>query len=196
MGGPPALTPSGYETTFGTNHMGHALLLKFLCPLLLSTPQPRVIFTSSRGHKHVLPEGGIAFDTLKTAQKDVRVISKYTSSKLANIVYARQVAKHYPHIVSVAIHPEDVTTQLFSKGAVGGGPEIEYLAREVAPKVGVSIEEGAKNGLWVATAESVESGRYYEPVGVLGMGGELSRDEVLGKKLWEWTERELEGVEV
>jgi retinol dehydrogenase-12 len=50
--------------------------------------------------------------------------------------------------------------------------------------------------LWAATAEGVESGRYYEPVGVLGMGSELSRDEGLGIRLWEWTERELEGVEV
>jgi retinol dehydrogenase-12 len=182
--------------TFGTNHVGHALLFKLLFPLLLSTPSPRVIFTSSRGHKHVLPAGGIAFDSLKTAQKDIKAISKYTSSKLANVVYARQVAKRYPQIVCVAIHPEDVATQLFSKGAVGGGPEIEYLAREVAPKVGVSVEEGAKNGLWAATAEGVESGRYYEPVGVLGMGSELSRDEGLGIRLWEWTERELEGVEV
>jgi retinol dehydrogenase-12 len=196
MGGPPSLTPSGYEVTFGTNHVGHALLLKLLFPLLLSTPSPRVIFTSSRGHKHVLPAGGIAFDSLKTAQKDIKAISKYTSSKLANIVYARQVAKRYPQITCVAIHPEDVATQLFSKGAVGGGPEIEYLAREVAPKVGVSVEEGSKNGLWAATAEGVESGRYYEPVGVLGMGSELSRDEGLEIRLWEWTERELEGVEV
>jgi retinol dehydrogenase-12 len=196
MGGPPSLTPSGYEVTFGTNHIGHALLFKLLFPLLLSTPSPRVIFTSSRGHKHVLPAGGIAFDSLKTAQKDIKAISKYTSSKLANVVYARQVAKRYPQIICVAIHPDDVATQLFSKGAVGGGPEIEYLAREVAPKVGVSVEEGAKNGLWAATAEGVESGRYYEPVGVLGMGSELSRDEGLGIRLWEWTERELEGVEV
>jgi retinol dehydrogenase-12 len=196
MGGPPSLTPSSYEVTFGTNHVGHALLLKLLFPLLLSTPSPRVIFTSSRGHKHVLPAGGIAFDSLKTARKDIKAISKYTSSKLANVVYARQVAKRYPQIICVAIHPEDVATQLFSKGAVGGGPEIEYLAREVTPKVGVSVEEGAKNGLWAATAEGVESGRYYEPVGVLGMGSELSRDEGLGIRLWEWTERELEGVEV
>jgi retinol dehydrogenase-12 len=177
--------------------MGHALLLRLLLPLLLSNPvTPRVIFTSSRGHKAVLPVGGIVFDTLKTPQLDISGISKYTQSKLANVVYARQVAAHYPQIISVAIHPEDVATQLFAKGAVGGGKEIEYLAREIAPKRGISVEEGVKNGLWVATAEEVESGRYYEPVGVLGMGSELSRDEELGRRLWEWTERELEGFEI
>jgi retinol dehydrogenase-12 len=197
MGGAPGVTCEGYEKQFGTNHVGHALLLKLLMPLLLSNKtKPRVIFSSSRGHKSVLPAGGIAFDTLKTAQLDISGISKYTQSKLANVVYARQVAKHYPQIVAVAIHPEDVATQLFSKGAVGGGPEIEYLAREVAPKVGVSVEEGVKNGLWVATVEDVESGRYYEPVGVLGNGSELSRDAEIGRSLWEWTETELEGMEI
>jgi retinol dehydrogenase-12 len=151
---------------------------------------------SSRGHKAVLPPGGIAFATLKSPQHDISGISKYTQSKLANVVYARQIARHYPHLVAVAIHPADVATQLFNKGAEGGGKEVEYLAKEVAPKVGVSVQEGVKNGLWAATADGVESGRYYEPVGVKGMGSELSRDEGFGKKLWEWTQAELEGVEI
>jgi hypothetical protein len=33
-------------------------------------------------------------------------------------------------------------------------------------------------------------------VGKLGGGSELSRDGALGEKLWEWTEGELEGVEI
>lgn len=193
MGGAPGLTRSGYEKQFGTNHMGHALLLKLLLPLLNRTTSPRIIFTSSRGHVFCKD---IAFDTLTTPQLDVSGIAKYTQSKLANVVYARQVAKRYPNFLSLAIHPEDVATELFSKGAIGGGPEIEYLAKEIAPKVGVTVEEGAKNGLWAATAEEVESGRYYVPVGVLGKGSELSRDEALGEKLWEWTQRELEGIEI
>jgi retinol dehydrogenase-12 len=193
MGGPPSLTTSGFENQFGTNHMGHALLLKLLVPLLSASPNPRVVFTASRGHAY---SEGIAFDTLKTAQTELSGIQKYTQSKLANVLYARQVATHYPQITAVSIHPEDVATELFSKAAVGGGPEIEYLAREVAPRVCVSVEEGAKNGLWVATAEGVESGRYYEPVGVLGRGSELSKDEGLGRKLWEWTEDELEGIDI
>jgi retinol dehydrogenase-12 len=196
MAGPPTLTPSGYESNFGTNHMGHALLLRLLLPLLEKSPSPRVIFMASRGHSAVLPPGGIIFDRLKTPQEDIPGVLRYTSSKLANVVYARQVAVKYPHIVSVAIHPEDVATELFTKGVEGGGPEMEYLAREVAPKVGVSVFEGAKHGLWAATTEGVESGRYYEPVGMLGKGSELSRNKEFGDKLWEWTEKELERVEM
>jgi retinol dehydrogenase-12 len=196
MGGPPSTTPRGHEMQFGTNHVGHALLFKLLLPLLLATPGARIISTSSRGHKVRIPAGGIVFETLKSPQPELSGVLRYTQSKLANVIYARQIAKHHPSLTSIAIHPEDVLTQLFNKGAVGGGPEIEYLAREIAPKVGVSLEEGVKNGLWAATAGEVESGRYYEPVGKLGGGSELSRDGALGEKLWEWTEGELEGVEI
>jgi hypothetical protein len=42
----------------------------------------------------------------------------------------------------------------------------------------------------------VETGRYYEPVGLAGNGSELSKDEELGQRLWEWTQKELEGVRV
>lgn len=195
MGGPPSLTPQGIEITFGTNHLGHAYLFKLLQPLLKPSGAnpPRVIWTASRGHKNALPEGGIAFDALHTPQADIISPSRYTQSKLANVVYARQVAARYPELISVSIHPEDVMTELFAKGVQGGGPEMTYLAKEIAPKVGVSVEEGAKNGLWAATSEKVESGRYYEPVGVLGQGSELSKDPAMGQNLWEWTEKTLEG---
>ncbi|KAF1850543.1 NAD(P)-binding protein [Cucurbitaria berberidis CBS 394.84] len=201
MGGHPGVTQEGYEKQFGTNHIGHALLLKLLTPLLLHTAEitgspPRVISLSSAGHRNALPEGGISFETLKSSQLDISGVSKYTQSKLANVVYARQFAKHFPQLITIAIHPGEVATQLFNKGAEGGGPEIEYLAREIAPKVCVPVEEGVKNGLWAATALDVQSGRYYEPVGVLGRGSDLSRDEAFETKLWEWTQRELGGHEI
>jgi retinol dehydrogenase-12 len=189
MGGPPGVTHEGYELAFGTNHVGHALLFHLLTLLLARTAEasgtkPRVVSVSSRGHAVQVPSRGIEFPTLKSAQVELSGVLRYTQSKLANVVYAREIARRYPSLLSVAIHPEDVATQLFSKGAQGGGPEIEYLARQVAPRLGVSLEEGVKNGLWALTAQDVETGRYYEPVGVLGKGSVLSRDRELGERLW------------
>lgn len=197
MGGEPGVTAEGYERQFGTNHVGHALLLKLLTPLLQKTAEevpekPRVVSLSSTGHKNV-PSHGIDFDTLKSAQLDMKGVFKYTQSKLANVVYAREFAARHPDLITVAIHPGEVGTELFNKGAIGGGPEIEYLATQIAPKMGVSVQEGAKNTLWAATSEGVENGRYYEPVGIVGNGSELSKDKQLGQKLWDWTEKELAG---
>ncbi|KAH6644719.1 hypothetical protein C7974DRAFT_440260 [Boeremia exigua] len=198
MGGTPGVTSKGYEVAFGTNHVGHALLFDMLTPLLFkaaeaSLTKPRVVSVSSRGHAYKLPPGGIAFSTLKSAQLELSGVTRYTQSKLANVIYAREIAERYPSFLSVAIHPGDVRTQLFTKGAQGGGPEIEYLAREVAPRLGVSLEEGVKSGLWAITADGVQSGRYYEPVGILGKGSELSKDKELGERLWAWTQEALQG---
>lgn len=161
------------------------MLLNLLTPLLTKTAdttatKPRVVPVSLRGYAYALPAGRISFSTLKSAQLELSGLTRYTQSKPANVIYAREIAKYYPSLISVAIHPEDVKTQLFTKSAPGGGPEIGYFAREVAPRLGVSLEEGVKSGLWAITADGVQSGRYYEPVGVLGKGSELSKDEELG----------------
>ena len=70
---------------------------------------------------------------------------------------------------------------------------VKLLAWVVAPMMAVSVDQGAKNQVWAATAEGVDSGVYYEPVGVKGKEGKLLKDKDLIRSLWEWTEKELEG---
>ena len=57
---------------------------------------------------------------------------------------------------------------------------------------GVDVETGTLNQLWAATYPRVESGQYYVPVGKTRNGSKYAQDLGLGKKLWEWTEMELE----
>ncbi|TVY38782.1 putative oxidoreductase [Lachnellula subtilissima] len=68
MGCPPALTKDGYEIQMGTNHIGQALLLKLLTPLLLKTANShpvRIISLASSAWKYAGPEK-IQFQTLKS----------------------------------------------------------------------------------------------------------------------------------
>jgi hypothetical protein len=37
------------------------------------------------------------------------------------------------------------------------------------------------------------SGEYYLPIGLNGKASALSKDKELAKKIWEWTEKELDG---
>ncbi|KAJ4298820.1 hypothetical protein N0V90_004062 [Kalmusia sp. IMI 367209] len=198
MGGEPGVTEDGYEKQFATNHMGHALLLKLLTPLLLKASQERigvkarVVILSSAAHKSgVIPKNGIDFATINTAQEKFMGITKYAQSKLANAVYASVVAKRYPEITIVAINPGEVKTGLFSKGSASGGWVIKLLNWIVAPMLWVPVDEGAKNSLWAATSEEAESGRFYDPIGKTGGESEIVRKGKLGEELWEWTEREL-----
>lgn len=78
MAVPASTTADGYEVQFGTNHLGHAILMHCLLPVLLKTAeQPnadvRIISNTSTGFA-AAPEGGIQFDTIKTEQDMGKVV--------------------------------------------------------------------------------------------------------------------------
>ncbi len=180
----------------GVNHVGHALLFKLLLPQMLETAkspigvEPRVVFVSSLGHKYGT-SNGIIFESLKSKAANVGATTKYGQSKLANLLYPQEIAKRYPQITAVSLHPGNVKTDLFSRP--GSGLVVSILRRVLLPIVGVSVEEGAKNQLWAATAKDVVSGEYYEPIGISGKAGAVGKDKELARRLWDWTEKELEG---
>lgn len=197
MGGPHVATEDGYERQFGTNYMGHALLFKLLKPLMLKTASlpgadVRAVSLSSAGHGYGRKE--LLFDRMKGPAEDVSAMDKYCHSKLANLLYARALAKYVPEITSVAVHPGDIRTGLFTSN--GGSWMITLIRAVVLPLTSVSVEDGAKNQLWAGTSKDVVSGEYYEPVGVTGKGSPQAYSDESARKLWEWTEKELEGHDI
>ncbi|KFX94127.1 hypothetical protein V490_04502 [Pseudogymnoascus sp. VKM F-3557] len=186
---PPDVTKDGYELQFGTNHMGHALLTKLLLPTMLKTAESapagavRIVNISSDGHYHATAPG-INFDDLSKENDWWR----YAQSKLANILHAKALAKRYPSIICVAISPGTVYTDIFDKM---NSPVLSTLIWLFGWMSMVTIPVGCKNQLWAATADGVETGIYYWPVGVKASGSKFARDEDLEEKLWEWTEAEL-----
>ncbi|KAK4445946.1 hypothetical protein QBC34DRAFT_487080 [Podospora aff. communis PSN243] len=195
MATPAGLTASGYELQFGTNHMGHALLTKLLLPLLLKTAalpssDVRVVVLSSEAHR-MLPRGGIIFDSLKTTQENMYTTTRYGQSKSANILFAAEMARRYPQIKTVSVHPGGVATNLtapFHGAHAIARPFVALYSFLFA----VSVEEGARCQLWACVAD-VKSGAYYTPVGQLTKPAKDAGSEELARRLWEWTEKELEG---
>ncbi|KAK4117227.1 NAD(P)-binding protein [Canariomyces notabilis] len=198
----PGLTANGYELQFGTNHMGHALLFKLLLPLLNKTAtgsedggnpdkitDVRVVSLTSKAHN--LPaKGGINFDSLKTPGEMLGTTARYGQSKLANLLWARQLARAHPQLTAVSVHPGMVQTELWDKTT--GAWSILQPALRGFKKLLPTIEEGAKNQLWASVSPDVRSGEYYEPVGIPDLASALGKDDELARRLWEWTERELE----
>ncbi|KAK3313047.1 hypothetical protein B0H66DRAFT_569423 [Apodospora peruviana] len=200
MMAPAGQTKEGYEIQFGTNHVGHAFLTKLLLePLLLPTASRqedvRVVVVSSEGHR--LPTmTGIPYDKVKTDMKDSYSVTRYGQSKLANVWFAREMARRYPQIKTVSVHPGAVNTNLATPFRESNW----FLNTFSAPVMMLMtpVEIGVKNQLWAATGqpkESVVSGEYYVPVGKAG-GSALSKDDKLAAELWEWTEKELEGQSI
>ncbi|KAE9363989.1 NAD(P)-binding protein [Stipitochalara longipes BDJ] len=194
MGVPGGVTEEGYEIQFGTNHMGHALLTKLLLPLLEKTASEpnadvRIVSVTSHTHQYA-PNGGIRFDALKSKAEQLPGYARYGQSKLANILWVREMARRYPMFVIAAVHPGVVDTGLLAKATDLGLPAGMSGA---VNRSSVSVEEGVKNQLWAAAGKDVASGEYYEPVGVGGKTSDYGRDDELAKKFWEWTESDLDG---
>lgn len=202
MASDAGLTKDGYEVQFGTNHVGHALLTKLLTPLLDKTAaEPssdvRVVVLTS-GAVAMAPNDGIQFDTLKTEQESMGTWTRYGQSKLANALFARQLAKLHTTWTVTAIHPGVVTTNLSRHVK-----ERYWWANALMPIANLlltTVQQGALNQLWGATAPkgTIESGEMYFPVADLtgGRRGPYVKDDALAKKLWDWTEQELKGQEL
>ena len=199
---PAGQTKDGYEVQFGTNHVGHALLVKLIIPLMEATAKKtgdvRIVWNTSLGYRGH-PKGGILFDKVKTPQADISPVAgewvRYGQSKLANMLYARALATHHPSITSVSIHPGVSATGLVTS--------LTFMQRLLVyvTNIGnmITPEQCAWNQQWAATAplgsgkRQVEDGKYYEPVGVKVAPSCDGGNDKLAEKLWDWTQKELEG---
>ena len=142
------------------------------------------------------PKMGIDFATLRTSQADLGGMipgakwSRYGQSKLANLLYPQSLAKKYPEITCVSVHPGYVMTDLFSHVSFMTKLPVLIMA---AGKT-VSVEEGPYNQLWAATVPvaKLKDGEYYEPIGVVGKRTtKQAKDMKLSDQLWDWTEQAL-----
>ena len=178
--------------------MGHALLTQLLLPKLLQTARSsaqadvRVILTSSIGAMSFAPKSGLPLDQMKTSGEGLATLARYGNSKLANVLFAKKLAQLYPSITSTSYHPGTVKTDIWGKADV-----FWLLKMVLTPFVsltGVSIHEGAKTGLWCATAGKgkggVESGQFYLPIGV-EKESKNTKDTKMRDELWQWTTDEL-----
>ncbi|KAF8862372.1 short-chain dehydrogenase/reductase [Acephala macrosclerotiorum] len=196
LGAPPSLTKDGYEIHFGVNHLGHALLIKLLMPVLLRTAElpsdVRVVVTSSDGYRFHASDG-VVFKDLRTTQENLTFMGKfgawlrYFQSKLANILYTVELAKRYPTIKFVAVHPGIVDTPLTPNWI----KRTAIMRQLMAGGDLRTPDQGSWNQLWAATSGEVLSGGYYEPVGLVGKRTKKSKDQKLQEELWEWTDAQL-----
>lgn len=192
---PPGLTSDGYELHFGINHVAHALLIRKLLPLLQNTAkehgEARIIPVSSLALV-LAPTGGIVFDDLKTIQ-NYWVLGKwqrYAQSKLANLLYGRELARRYPEVLTLVADPGPSNTGLVTslgwtdKMIVHLGNYNKFL----------DDGQGHWNQVWLVGVpkDKASPGELYEPVGVPSKSyTAYCLDEKLAARLWDWTEEEL-----
>jgi NAD(P)-dependent dehydrogenase (short-subunit alcohol dehydrogenase family) len=117
MNTPAGRTKDGFETQFGTNHLGHFLLTELLLPLLRSSAPSRVVNVSSCYHDKALGrEGRIDLEDPNFERRPYDGWAAYAQSKLANLLHARDLASRLEGtgVLAVSVHPGWVRSKLIA----------------------------------------------------------------------------------
>lgn len=180
---PELATKYDIELQFLTNHLGHFLLVTGLLPLL--EPTGRIVVLSSDAHR-ASPRGGIDFDNLD-GRRGYRPWMFYGQSKVANLVFAKALAKRLPPGQTAnAVHPGVIMTSLQRSlpRLFSGGMAL------IAPVFFKSIQEGAATSVYAATHPALAgtSGEYLSDCNV-ARPRKVAEDAALAERLWTFSER-------
>jgi NAD(P)-dependent dehydrogenase (short-subunit alcohol dehydrogenase family) len=196
MWAPKGQTADGFETHFGTNHLGHFAFTGLVLDLLLPVAGSRVVVLSSPAHR----AGVIDFDDLSYDQR-YQKMAAYSRSKLANLMFAQalqaRLAQAHTPTIAVAAHPGGARTELNRHMPLAFRGRSWGLARPITHPA----EIGALSITRAAADPGIHGGAYIGPSGwreftgypVLIQPSERARDPELQRRLWHESER-LTGV--
>ncbi|KAM4606745.1 retinol dehydrogenase 11 [Polymixia lowei] len=174
---PYSTTADGYEMQFGVNHLGHFFLTFLLLDLLKHSSPSRIINLSSATHAM----GKIQFDDLNS-EKDYHPIRAYVQSKLANVLFTRELAKRTEAlgVTAYAVDPGKVNTDMMR--------HMIRPVREVVKRFSFLIkspEEGAYTTLYcvVTPEDQLVTGGYYRDCAKVD-SARAGQDDGTALKLW------------
>ena len=184
LAGKRGVTKDCFELTFGTNHVGHYLFTRLLLERLKATPGARIVNVSSKSHYQAK---GIDWSELHTSTKSVTGLHEYEVSKLANVLFTKELARQLgaSGVTTYAVHPGVVATDVWR--------QVPAPIRWLIKKWMITPEDGAVASLRCATAPELatETGKYYDVGGKEKQPSKLADDVELQHTLWaksaEWT---------
>lgn len=173
----------GIETQLFTNHVGHFMFVNGLIDTLAE--DGRVVILSSGAHKNA-PPAGIELDNL-SGDRDYRPWKAYGQAKLANLLFARSLAKRLAgtHRVANALHPGVIATNLGRHMSAG----TRFGLLVAAPLFMKSVGQGAATQTWAAVHPDAArvNGEYLSDCNV-STSSAHGQDKALAEKLWTATE--------
>lgn len=172
------VTPDGYEQTFALNHLAPFLLTTLLLPRLRQSGA-RVVTTASDAHTG----GALDLDDLQ-GEHSFKAMRTYSTSKLCNVLFTRELAKREPEITATCFHPGLVRT--------GWGKNDGLLYRiglsAISPFMR-SPERGARSLVWLALSdEAAELNGVYVQDEKVREPSAAAQDDFLAVALWERSE--------
>lgn len=175
-------TADGLERTFATNHLGPFVLTACLREALERAAPARVVVVASAAHRRA----HMTWDDLMH-ERSYRGFLVYSESKLANILFTRELARRLEGtgVTANALHPGFVASNFGrdNRGLAGLGMRLAMLAA-------ISEEEGAKTSLYLATSDEVAgvTGGYFVRCRE-ATPTPAALDDAGARRLWEVSER-------
>jgi retinol dehydrogenase 12 len=176
------VTADGLERTFATNHMAYFLLTLGLADSLRAAAPARVVNTASDAHR------GEALDFADLqSSRGYRGVRTYGRSKLANILFTRELARRWrgTGVTANCLHPGFVATRFGD----GSGGWLSYGVR-FAKVFAISPQRGAETIVYLATSPAmaeVSGGYFYQSRPATP--SVAARDDAAAQRLWTESER-------
>jgi len=201
MATPKGQTADGFETQFGTNHLGHFTFVNRIASLIKSGG--RLVNLSSAGHRF----SDVDLEDPNFERTPYTEFGAYGRSKTANVLFAVEFDRRHKTrgVRATAVHPGGIQTELgrhmtpeliqqmmtnINQSRPAGAPPFEFK----------TIPQGAATSVWagfVASADDV-GGRYCEDCHVAALNADpairegvrpYALDPARAKALWALSEK-------
>jgi NAD(P)-dependent dehydrogenase (short-subunit alcohol dehydrogenase family) len=166
MATPFGHTADGFETQFGTNHLGHFVLVNRIAALIRKGG--RLINVSSAGHRR----SNVDLEDPNFERTPYEPFVAYGRSKTANILFAVAFDKRHRDrgVRAVAVHPGVIETELIRHLSPSGlEARVDEINQQLAaagkpPMHWKGIPQGAATSVWAAVVAPADEigGRYCE----------------------------------
>ena len=163
---PQGKTADGFETQFGTNHLGHFVFVNRLAPLLRDGS--RVVMLSSAGHRFA----DVDVEDPNFEHRTYDPWAGYGGAKTSNILFAVEFDRRHRSegIRAAAVHPGSIETELgryLPSGAIAAARKAldeEQIAQGKGPVLWKNVPQGAATTVWAAVVADADAvgGRYCE----------------------------------
>jgi len=179
------VTADGHEATWQTNFLGGFLLTHLLLPSLRRGRRPRVVHVSSEAHR----TGRMDWSDLELS-RGYGGFHAYANTKLAQILFTRELARREPGIAVNALHPGALATRIWRDVPL---IPLRVLILSVLWLAGTGMPSAARGAkpvvrlAWDPALEGV-TGRYFKRFRETAPS-EAARDDAASARLWEIAER-------
>ncbi len=190
MMGKRVITEDGHEFTLQVNYLAPFLLQHFLHDRL-SASGAHVVVTSSLVHWF----GRIRLNDLNFDKRRYSTQKAYADSKLADLLFAREIARQTPQtgITAAAFHPGVVASRIGRDAA--GMLDVSYNTR-IGRAMMFNKGKGGENLVAMLSHENPQgiNGQYFSANLITNRlmpnarSSKKARDLTLGQKLWQRTE--------